>query len=163
MTVPRGSAPRTMVGAPLPALRDCRINFRTCFWHSAATTGRPLTSMTDVHDPEVRRFLELLAYKIGFNALARVTVLEHANPLLRLVRYVTADAERESGSVTYRNRLGELTASAKIIDAIFQLALKHEESNVPFLDGKLVFYDVMDYRHENRRTFVIMFLHVNMI
>ncbi len=122
-------------------------------------------SMAEAFDPDVLRFLELLCFKIGINALARITILEHANPDLKLVRYYRADAELESDSASSpsRNRLSEIVVSAKLIDSVFQLALEHEDSVIPFMHGKLAFYDAVNYQHENRRTFVLVFMHLNML
>ena len=121
--------------------------------------------MSEAFDPDVLRFLELLCFKIGIHALTRITVLEHANPDLKLVRYHRADAELESdsGSSLSRNRLGKIVVSAKLIDSVFQLALKHEDSAIPFMHEKLAFYDAVNYQHEHRRTFVLVFMHLNML
>ena len=117
--------------------------------------------MTDLHDPDVRRFLELLVHKIGINVLARVTIVEHTNPLLKLVRYYRAEAGLETDASAQHRRMSEMTVSAKLIDSVFQLALRHEDSVIPFMDGKLVFYDVVAFNHERRQSLVIVFVCVN--
>ena len=114
--------------------------------------------MSEEFDPDVQRLLELLCYKAGFNTLARFKIFDDDNPTLKVVRYQTAPAGPTRGLEPPTTTSGEMKVKSELIHRIFRFALAHEDSPTPFLGGRLVFYDVVDYQHENYRTFVLLFL-----
>jgi hypothetical protein len=119
--------------------------------------------MTEPFDPDVQRFLEILRHKTGFNLLARFKIFDDDNPALKSVRYQTAPSARTSGWEAPETISGEMKVNADLIGRIFRIALAHEDSPMPFLSSRMVFYDVVDYKHENYRAFVLLFLSTDIL
>lgn len=106
-----------------------------------------------------QRLLELLHYKIGFNALARFTVRTDENPRLRSVRYQVASprtAPDDPGPPWSPS--GEMKVDAELMARVFAYALAHEDEPTAFNSTRMVFYDVLDRKHEGFQTFILLFL-----
>lgn len=56
-----------------------------------------------------------------------------------------------------------MKVSADLIDRVFRFALTHEDVPTPFLSSRMIFYDVVDYKHESYRTFVLLFLSTDIL
>jgi len=120
--------------------------------------------MADALAPDEQRLIELLRYKIGFNALARITVLGNDNPLLKIVRYRVAairpardEAEAPSSSS------GEMQVNANLIERIFALALSREDLPTNFCGSQMIFYEVVDHKYKGFQTFILLFLEPRML
>lgn len=118
-------------------------------------------------DPDVLRFLELLRLKISWNILTRFKILDDSNSSLKIVRYQTAPGPHERGLDVFAEIpppvSGEMKVSADLIDRVFRFALTHEDVPTPFLSSRMIFYDVVDYKHESYRTFVLLFLSTDIL
>jgi hypothetical protein len=123
--------------------------------------------MTEDFEPDVLRFLELLRVKISWNILTRFKVYDDSNPSLKIVRYQTAPGPHERGLDLFAEIpppvSGEMKVNADLIGRIFRFALAHEDSLIPFWGSRMVFYDVVDYKHERYQSFVLLFLSTDIL
>ncbi len=123
--------------------------------------------MSDDVDPAVMRFLELLAYKIGWNVLARITITAGGNAALKVVHYRTAPISIGHGFTSSAKApaviSGDINVEADLIRRVFRYALANEDAPTSWHDGRLVFFDVLSYPHEDYQTFVMLVLKVQMI
>jgi hypothetical protein len=120
--------------------------------------------MTEPFDPDTQRFLELLRHKIGFNALARITILMDDNPRLKTVQYRVASPQLPPDeSMPPWSPSGELKVDDDLISRVFALALAHEDVQTPFSSTQMIFYDVLDRKHEGVKTFILLFLSPDML
>lgn len=122
--------------------------------------------MVDLPD-DLQRFLELLHYKIGHNVLARVTIAGNDNPRLRTVRYQTASTPGirfGDDSISDATPVhGELATNADLSQRVFRFALDHEDARTPFGMVQVIFYDVLDHKHEGFQSFVVLFFSPGML
>jgi hypothetical protein len=90
-------------------------------------------------DEVTSRFLELLISKIQFNNVARVEFVEGDSPK----------------TISVKVRGDQFIAANDIARRIYNYAESHEGKLIGFSTHKIVFYDVIDFKHENRLSFVI--------
>lgn len=105
------------------------------------------------------RLLELLRHKIGFNALARFTILKDENPRLKTLRYRVSSPRTAPDDLDPPwSPSGEMKVDADLMARLFAYALVHEDKPTHFSSTRMVFYDVLDRKHEGFQTFILLFL-----
>ncbi len=120
--------------------------------------------MTPVLAPDAQRLIELLRYKIGFNALARITVLGNDHALLKTVRYrIAAFRPAHDETEAPPSHSGEMQVNADLIGRIFSFALAAENVATNFFGCQMIFYEVVDHKFEGFQTFILLFLEPRML
>lgn len=108
---------------------------------------------------DVQRFLELLLSKIGFNALARFSIHENNNRLLKTVRYRVASPQTAPDTLSPPwSPSGELQVNANLIAHVYSFATAHENELTPFGSSQMIFHDVQHRQDERVQTFILLFL-----